>query len=108
MHYGMTERSNTISNSGVLVIEDGAVIENQTNQGGASYAIDNYAGGTLTIKGGEIKAKDVAIRLNTASTSADNNVTIEGGNITGKRAIWVHIAGSNSAQAPKVNLTIKP
>lgn len=101
-----TYASNTISNSGVLVVEDGALIENQTNVGGASYAIDNYAGATLTVNGGEIKAKDVAIRINTASTSAANNVTINGGVITGKRAIWIHIAGSNSAQAPVVNLEI--
>ncbi len=101
-----TYASNTISNSGVLVIGEGAVIENQTNVGGASYAIDNYAGATLTVNGGVIKAKDVAIRINTANINAANNVTINGGEITGKRAIWIHIAGSNAAQAPEVNLTI--
>lgn len=102
-----TYASNTISNSGVLVIEEGAVIENQTNQGGASYAIDNYAGASLTVNGGAIIAKDVAIRMNTASATAANNVEINGGTITGKRAIWIHLAGSSNATAPTVNLVIK-
>ena len=101
-----TYASNTIANRGTLVIGEGAYIENQTNVGGASYAIDNYAGATLTVNGGIIRAKDHAIRLNTASATAENNVTINGGTIIGKRAIWVHLAGGSSAVAPKVNLTI--
>lgn len=100
-----TYATNTISNSGVLVVEEGTVIENQTS-GGASYAIDNYAGATLTVNGGLIKAKNVAIRINTASATAENNVVINGGTITGVRAIWIHLAGSKSTVAPKVNLTI--
>ena len=101
-----TYATNTIANSGNLVIDDGAYIENQTNVGGASYAIDNYAGGTLTVNSGIIRAKDHAIRLFTSSSAAENNVTINGGTIIGKRAIWVQLAGSDNTVAPKVNLTI--
>jgi len=106
-----TYASNTISNRGKLIIEDGVTIDNETQAGGASYAIDNYAGATLIVNGGTIKQSgpnggDVAIRMNTASATAENNVTINGGTISGKRAIWIHLAGSSSATAPKVNLTI--
>ncbi len=103
-----TYASNTISNSGNLTIGEGIRIENQTAQGGASYAIDNYAGATLTINGGEIiqSGGDVAIRMNTASATAENKVTINGGTISGKRAIWIHLAGSSNATAPKTTLEI--
>ena len=98
--------TNTISNRGTLIIEDGAVIENQTNVGGASYAIDNYSGGQLTVNGGTIIAKDCAIRQFTNSVSAANSVTINGGSITGKRAVWVQLPSSDSTQAMKANLTV--
>lgn len=101
-----TYATNTIVNRGTLVIGEGAYIENKTNQGGASYAIDNYAGGDVTINGGIIRAKDVAIRQFTSSTTAENNVTINGGYILGKRAVWVHIASSDSSKAPLANLTV--
>jgi len=103
-----TYASNTIANSGNLTIEDGVTIENQTAKGGASYAIDNYAGATLTVNGGKIiqTGGDVAIRMNTASATAENKVTINGGTISGKRAIWIHLAGSAAGVAPKVSLEI--
>ncbi len=102
-----TYASNTISNRGNLIIGEGAVLKNETS-GGASYVIDNYAGGTLTVNGGEIlqTAGNIAIRINTASASAANNVTINGGTISGYRAIWIHLAGGSNATAPTVNLTI--
>ena len=101
-----TYATNTIVNRGTLVIGEGAYIENKTNAGGASYAIDNYAGGNVTINGGIIRAKDVAIRQFTSSTTQENNVTINGGYILGKRAVWVHIAGSDATKAPLANLTV--
>jgi len=104
-----TYASNTIANSGKLTVGRGVTIENQTAGGGASYAIDNYAGATLIVDGATINQTggDVAIRMNTASATAANNVTINDGNISGKRAIWIHLAGSKSEVAPEVNLTIK-
>ena len=103
-----TYASNTISNSGSLTIGEGVRIENQTAAGGASYAIDNYAGATLTVNGGEIiqSGGDVAIRMNTASATAENKVVINGGTISGRRAIWIHLAGGSSATAPKITLEI--
>ncbi|MBQ9099291.1 MAG: hypothetical protein IJY50_07675 [Clostridia bacterium] len=101
-----TYATNTISNSGTLIIEKGTIIENQTNVGGASYAIDNYAGASLTINGGTILAKDVAIRMNSASATAENKVVINDGIISGKRAIWIHLAGSKDTVAPKMTLVI--
>ena len=104
-----TYATNTIANSGTLVI-DGPTIINTTPRGGASYAIDNYAGGNLTVLSGTIKQTggDVAIRMNTATAgeAKANNVTIKGGTISGRRAIWIHLAGSSSSVAPYVNLTI--
>ena len=104
-----TYATNTIANSGTLVI-DGPTIINTTPRGGASYAIDNYAGGNLTVLSGTIKQTggDVAIRMNTATAgeAKANNVTIKGGTISGRRAIWIHLAGSSNAVAPYVNLTV--
>lgn len=101
-----TYANNTIRNEGNLVISGDVVIENQTS-GGAAYAIDNYAGSSLTINGGVIKHTNgnLAIRIFTASATA-TNVTINGGQIEGRRAIWVQLAGGNSAVAPEVNVTI--
>ena len=101
-----TYATNTISNRGTLVIGDGAYIENKTAQGGASYAIDNYSGATVTINDGIIRAKDVAIRQFVTSTDAANDVTINGGFILGKRAVWVQLAGGDATKAPIANLTV--
>ena len=102
-----TYATNTISNKGTLVIENGTVIENQTNVGGASYAIDNYAGATLTVEpGAVVKAQDVAIRMFSGSATAENKVVINGGTITGKRAVWVQLPSNNSAVAPLTTLEI--
>ncbi len=101
-----TYATNTISNRGVLTIEKHTIIENETNKGGASYAIDNYDGATLTVNGGKIIAKDVAIRQFSNSITTTNTVIINDGEISGVRAIWVHVAGSNPARAAMVSLTI--
>ena len=102
-----TYATNTISNKGTLVLGKGAYIENQTNVGGASYAVDNYAGATLTVNdGATVVAKDVAIRMFSNSATAETKVVINGGVITGKRAIWIQLPSSNSAVAPKTTLEI--
>ena len=100
--------TNTISNSGKLVIEEGAVIENQTLKGGASYAIDCYPGSDLIVNGGTIKQTggDVAIRMFANSNTVSTKVTINSGSISGKRAIWVQLPSSNASNQRMVDLTI--
>ena len=99
---------NAIRNNGTLTVNGDVVIENQTPRGGASYAIDNYGNSTLTIEKGTIKQSggDIAIRVFSGSAGAPINVTINGGTIVGRRAIWLQLASSNSAVAPTINLTI--
>jgi len=99
--------NNTISNRGTLTINN-AKIENKTAAGGASYVIDNYDGGSLIVNSGEIiqSGDDVAIRMFASSANKQNNVTINGGTVTGKRGVWIQLAGSDSSVAPCVNLTI--
>ena len=98
--------NNTISNLGKLVI-DGVTIKNVTAPGGASYAIDCYQGSELIVNSGVIDGMGkVAIRMFANSKTESTNVTINGGTITGRRAIWVQLPGSDSANVPPVKLTI--
>ncbi len=107
-----TYASNTITNrGGVLTIEEGAIIENETNVGGASYAIDNQYGwngapSKVFVNGGLIKAKDVAIRVCASTKDYDNYLEINDGTIVGKRAIWIHLTGSDASVAPKATVVI--
>ena len=75
--------NNTISNLGQLIIDSGK-IENTTN-GVACYAIDNYSGSTLTVNDGEIvSVYSDAIRL-FATDAAAATVIINGGTVG---SIW--------------------
>ena len=99
--------NNAIRNEGTLVIEN-ATIENKTSKGGASYVIDNYAGANLTINEGAVLTQsggDIAIRMFNGGTGAIN-VTINGGEISGYRAVWIQLASNNTAVAPIMNLTV--
>ncbi len=102
--------NNTIVNRGSLVV-DGVTLINNTSKGGASYVIDCYAGSSLTVNSGEIiqAGKDVAIRMfngNSNDPAQAINVTINGGTISGHRAVWVQLASNNAAYAPYMNLTV--
>lgn len=98
--------NNTISCSGTLVI-DGATIENKTAKGGASYAIDCYPGADLIVNSGEVKGYDkVAIRMFCNSDKTPTNVTINGGEVSGTRAVWVQLPGSSSESVKLANLTV--
>ncbi|MBR4068700.1 MAG: SipW-dependent-type signal peptide-containing protein [Clostridia bacterium] len=99
--------SNTIKNSGKLII-DGVTVKNNTGRGGASYAIDNYPGADLIVNSGSIQQTggDVAIRMFANSKTVPTNVTINGGTIEGKRAVWVQIPGSDPTVAMIANLTV--
>lgn len=95
--------TNTISNSGELVI-DGAAIVNTTPVG-SSVAIDCSAGAQLTINSGLVKSEKNAIRLCPFGT-APISCTINGGEITGARAIQIQLPSNKPADAPDIDLTI--
>ena len=98
--------NNAISNVGNLVI-DGALIENKTAPGGASYAIDCYQGSSLTVNSGIIDGcGKVAVRMFCNSATEKTAVTVNGGKLIGTRAIWVQLPGSNAAHVPPVEVTI--
>ena len=99
--------NNAIRNEGTLVVEN-ATIENKTLKGGASYVIDNYAGANLTINEGAVLMQsggDIAIRMFNGG-SGTINVTINGGTISGYRAVWIQLASNTVAVAPVMNLTV--
>ena len=76
----------------------------------ATLSINQYSWAGVpsitTINGGTIIAKDIAIRLCASTADYDNSITINGGTIIGKRAVWIHLTGSNAAVAPKATLTV--
>ena len=99
--------NNTIRNEGTLTVEN-AVLENKTKKGGASYVIDNYAGAKLTVNEGSVLNQaggDIAVRMFNGG-SGEIDVTINGGTISGHRAVWIQLASSNAAVAPIMNLTV--
>lgn len=99
--------NNTITNRGELTIE-GAYLENKTMKGGASYVIDNYNGAKLTIgEGSELvqSGGDIAIRMFNGS-EGEIDVTINGGTISGYRAVWIQLASNAPAVAPTMKLTV--
>ena len=93
--------TNLISNRGQLTIESGYL---ESHSRYASYVVDNYTNGNLTVNGGHLyNYFTSAIRLFCNSTTAENNVTINGGIIEGYCTIWVQSPNNN---ANKGNLTI--
>lgn len=99
--------NNTVRNEGVLTIEN-AVLENKTKKGGASYVVDNYAGAKLTVNEGSVLNQaggDIAIRMFNGGSGAID-VTINGGTVSGYRAVWIQLASSNAAVAPVMKLTV--
>ena len=95
--------SNTISNYGTLTINAGTV-ENLST-GGACYALDNYAGSTVTINGGKLTAEKTAVRVfnwtNGEANAAELNVV--GGEIISNDGYGINI---NAGNAPYVALNI--
>ena len=99
--------NNTIRNEGVLTI-DNAYLENKTMKGGASYVIDNYNGARLTVNEGSVITQsggDVAIRMFNGS-AGEIDVTINGGTVTGHRAVWIQLASTTATVAPVMKLTV--
>ena len=94
-------------NEGTLTIEN-AHLENMTRKGGASYVVDNYAGARLVVNDGSVLTQsggDIAIRMFNGGSGAID-VTINGGTISGHRAVWIQLASTNTAVAPVMNLTV--
>ncbi len=98
--------NNTITNRGSLIIEGGR-IEN-TTEGGACYVVDQMAG-SLVVNGGElthVANANIAIRQWSTSTTAENSITINGGTVSGKRAIWIQLPSNKPAEAPLTSITV--
>ena len=93
--------TNLISNYGQLTIESGYL---ESHSRYASYVVDNYTNGNTIVNGGHLyNYFTSAIRLFCNSTTADNNVTVNGGIVEGYCTIWVQGANNN---ANKGKLTI--
>ena len=99
--------SNTISNIGKLIV-DGPTLINNTARGGASYVIDNYQGSELIVKSGKIHQTggDQALRIFANSNTLTTSLTVEGGEIIGRRALWIQLPNTDATRAPKVNVNI--
>lgn len=95
--------TNTINNSGKLIINDATIIN--TTASGSSVAIDCSAGAELIVNSGLIKSEKNAIRL-CPFGSAAINCTINGGTITGARAIQIQLPSNKPEDAPVINLTV--
>ncbi|MBQ4051547.1 MAG: hypothetical protein IJD13_07940, partial [Oscillospiraceae bacterium] len=95
--------TNTINNTGKLVIENATIINTTTV--GSSVGVDCSAGAELIVNSGEIKSEKNAIRL-CPFGSAAISCTINGGTITGARAIQIQLPSNNPASAPEINLTV--
>lgn len=99
--------NNTVRNEGTLTIEN-AHLENMTRKGGASYVVDNYAGARLVVNDGSVLTQsggDIAILMFNGGSGAID-VTINGGTISGHRAVWIQLASTNTAVAPVMNLIV--
>lgn len=99
--------NNTIRNEGILTLE-GMYVENKTQKGGASYVIDNYNGAKLLINEGTTIVQsggDIAIRMFNGS-AGEIDVTINGGTVSGYRAVWIQLASNNASVAPVMKLNV--
>ena len=94
--------TNLISNYGTLSILSG-YYEALTNEGYASYVVDNYSGGTANISGGKLcNNADYAyvVRMFLNSTTQTNALNISGtAIITGSYAVWMQYANANANKA---------
>ena len=99
--------NNTVRNEGSLTVEN-AFLENKTQKGGASYVVDNYSGAKLVVNDGSVLTQsggDIAVRMFNGSAGAVD-VTVNGGSLTGYRAVWIQLASSDAAVAPVMRLTV--
>ena len=99
-----------ITNSGTLVVN-----ANITAQATAAYAGQKFphalyaihTSGSLTIEGGKVyNPNNIAIRQWIGSETVSSDITINGGEIEGLRAIWMQAPSSSTTLAPKGNVTV--
>lgn len=94
--------TDVIFNEGSLTINGGNF---RNSFGGASYCVDNNVGGTTTINGGSfVNTVGSAIRAYSWSDSAESNLIVNGGEITGHYAIIAQ--NLSSSVAGKISVTI--
>ena len=94
--------TNTITNTGTLVIGEGVVVTNGS-AGGASYAVDNH--GTFVLDGGTLIGDRCALRV--AKYNQDNvSFTMNSGLVQAQTPAWIQLPGSDSNVAPTINVTI--
>lgn len=99
-----TYANNAIANRGKLTLESGT-IECTAPAGGATYAIDNYEGGSIVVNGGKIyNPNNIAIRLFAGGTV--NALTVNDGDINGTRALWIQLPSNTPSVSPTVNVTV--
>lgn len=101
--------NNTITNCGVLTINGGR-IENTTGEG-FCIPIDNNSGNRdaiLTVNGGEIVHTNgnIAVRQFANSATHKNTVTVNGGLLEGKRAVWMQLPGSDTTKEMNAELVV--
>ncbi len=95
--------TNTITNTGTLVIGEGVTVTNGSD-GGASYAVDNH--GKLTLNGGTLIGNRCALRI--AKYNQDNvEFVMNDGLVKAMTPAWIQLPGSDSNAAPKISVTIR-
>ena len=94
--------TNTITNTGNLVIGEGVVVTNGSD-GGASYAVDNQSG-TFILDGGTLIGERCALRI--ARFNGDSKFVMNSGLVKAATPAWIHLPGSDAAVAPSIDVTI--
>ena len=96
--------TNTITNTGngTLIIGKGVVITNGSD-GGASYAVDVQSGKVI-LDGGTLIGERCALRV--ARFNADAEFIMNDGLVKAATPAWIHLPGSNAADAPSIKVTI--
>ena len=94
--------TNTITNTGTLVIGEGVTVTNGSD-GGASYAVDNH--GVFTLDGGTLIGNRCALRI-ARYNQDDVQFTMNSGTVTAKTPAWIQLPGSDSAAVPKITVKI--
>lgn len=99
----------TINCNGTLIVENGT-IENTSSTsliGGVPYTIELGKAGVLTMNGGLINnVHDYAIRY-WADTDTRTELNLNGGEIKGARAVWIHLPGSDASQSPYAKFNMR-